>query len=88
MKNTSSKTLCPVVYLVKSVPKDLVDTFEKELSTEAREEAIIDEFIDEDMEDAIMVEEEVEDAIIICLSARKSCCSEETEAGLKLRVGN
>ena len=41
------------------------------------------------MEDAIMVEEEVEeDASIICLSARKSCCSEETEAGLKLRVGN
>ena len=43
------------------------------------------------MEDAIMAEEEVkegEDAIIICLSARKSCCSEETEAGLKLRVGN
>ena len=40
------------------------------------------------MEDAIMVEEEVEeDAIIICLSAMKSCCSEETDAGLKLRVG-
>ena len=41
------------------------------------------------MEDAIMVEEEVEEgAIIICLSAMSSCCSEETEAGLKLRVGN
>ena len=31
---------------------------------------------------------EVEDAIIISLSAVSSCCSEETEAGLKLRVGN
>ena len=41
------------------------------------------------MEDAIMAVEEVEEEdVIICLSARKSCCSEETEAGLKLRVGN
>ena len=40
------------------------------------------------MEDAIMAEEEEVEkgAIIICLSARKSCCSKETEAGLKLRV--
>ena len=39
------------------------------------------------MEDAIMVEVEEEEDAIICLSARKSCCSEETEAGLKLRFG-
>ena len=41
---------------------------------------------DDIMEEAIIEEEVTEEAIIICLSVRNKCFSEDTEAGRELGV--